>query len=257
MRAGTISAALGVVWLALLTALAFTGEIPLGPDPATLELDAALADGSFLATAGARLAVLPGTLLVVGSLQWGLAFAAFCAGLVAGRRHLLGDIDAHLPLFRRLALWGLLLGLPLQVAATWLTFRGGPDGLADPEAFAGLALGMATAPILSAGYLGGLALLSRCFPRALVPVQSPGRASLTVYIGESLVLCVIFCGWGFGLFGTLGAATVTAVAVATWVLLAVAMRLWLGASVKDPSKPLSPGGRADRAIIKVLNRTLA
>lgn len=238
LRAATIGAALGAVWLALLTALAFTGEIPLGPDPATLELDAALADGSFLATASARLAVLPGTLLVVGSLQWGLAFAAFCAGLVAGRRHLLRDIDAHLTLFRRLALWGLLLGLPLQVAATWLTFRDGPDGLADPEAFAGLALGMTTAPILSAGYLGALALLSRRLPRALQPLRQPGRASLTVYIGESVILCVIFCGWGFGLFGTLGAAAVAATAVATWAVLAVAIRLWLGHFRQGPLEAL-------------------
>lgn len=238
LRAGMIGAALGAVWLALLTALAFTGEIPLGPDPATLDLDAALADGSFLATASARLAVLPGTLLVVGSLQWGLAFAAFCVGLVAGRRHLLSDEDAHLSLFRRLALWGLLLGLPLQAVATWLTFRGGPDGLADPEAFAGLALGMTTAPILSAGYLGSLALLCQRFPRALAPLQQPGRASLTIYIGESLILCVIFCGWGFGLFGTLGAAAVTAIAVTTWAGLAVTVRLWLGHFPQGPLEAL-------------------
>lgn len=238
LRAGMVSATLGVLWLSLITVLALAGEIPLDPEAATAVLDAALADGSFLAGAGARLAVLPDTLVTLGSLQWGLAFAAFCTGLVAGRRHLLGDIEAHLPLFRRMAVWGLLLGIPLQAVATWLSFRGGPSGFASPEAFAGLALGFATAPILSMGYLGGLALLTMRYPRALVAFQVPGRASLTIYIGESLVLCSLFCGWGLGLFGTLAAAPVTAIAIATWAVLAVAIWLWLTRYRQGPLEAL-------------------
>ena len=221
-RAAAISAVVGLAWLALVAAdAALSSGLP-GPDPSILSLDAALADGTFWDTAAARLAALPSTLLVLGSLQWGLAFAAFCLGLVAGRRHLLGDLKGYLPLFRRLALWGLLVGLPLQAAATWISFRGERDG----DVYVGLAVALATAPILSAGYLGGLALLSWHRPRSLAFMQPPGRASLTVYIGESVVLCVIFCGWGFGFFGSLGAAAVTAIAVATWAALAGVMHVW-------------------------------
>ena len=45
--------------------------------------------------------------------------------------------------------------------------------------------------------------------------------------GRRRGLSVIFCGWGFGLFGTLGAAAVTAIAIGCWAVLAVTMTLWL------------------------------
>lgn len=246
-QAATISAVVGVGCLALIAAdAALGGSSSLVPDPAILALDASLADGSFWDAATARMAALPSTLLILGFLQWGLAFTTFCLGLVAGRRHLLGDVAGHLRLFRRLAVWGLLLGLPLQAVATWVSFRG------DGDVYVGLTLALATAPILSAGYLGTLALLSCHQPRALTAMQPPGRASLTVYLGESVVLCVIFCGWGFGLFGTLGAAAVTAIAVATWALLAAAMHLWSRRFRQGPLESAlalwtGPAGRTEAA----------
>jgi uncharacterized protein len=58
--------------------------------------------------------------------------------------------------------------------------------------------------------------------------------SLTIYLGESVLLCVIFCGWGFGLFGTLGAAAATGVAIGCWALLAVLASLWLRRFAQGP-----------------------
>jgi uncharacterized protein len=98
---------------------------------------------------------------------------------------------------------------------------------AEPQSLVATSVLLVLAPILSVGYICGLALLSLRFPRLLAPFGRPGQASLTIYLGESVLLCVIFCGWGFGLFGTLGAAAVTAIAIACWAVLAVAMSLWL------------------------------
>jgi uncharacterized protein len=58
-------------------------------------------------------------------------------------------------------------------------------------------------------------------------VRDGGRASLTLYLSESIVLCVLFCGWGFGLFGRLGAGAVTLIAIGVYLLLELAIRLWL------------------------------
>ena len=98
---------------------------------------------------------------------------------------------------------------------------------APPASLIATGLQLILAPILSAGYIGALALLAMRRPRALAPLAPPGQASLTIYLSESVLLCVIFCGWGFGLFGTLGAAAVTGIAIACWAVLAVAMTLWL------------------------------
>jgi uncharacterized protein len=229
-----ISALIGIFWLALLVLLSAVVPEEIASDPTLDSLDIALASGSFFGAAEARLEALPLILLTLGTLQWPLAFASFCVGLVAGRHRLLADLGAKRPTWRRMAVWGLAIGLPVQLAGTWLVYRDGFVVGTGFESMLGLAVIVATAPILSAGYMGALALLSQNLPRILATVQDPGRASLSIYIGESLILATLFCGWGFGLFGQLGAAAVTGVAILTWVLLVIAMNLWLGRFRQGP-----------------------
>ena len=236
LRTAIIVFVLSAVWLALIAAL-LVAE-PSREQTTDLALDAALADGSFLAAARARLAALPVVLLTIGSLQWGLAFVMFCVGLLAGRRALLADLNASRVLWRRLALWGLLIGFPLQAGAAVLQLVGGGLFTLSTPAVIGLIGGFVTAPILAAGYLGGLALVSLRAPRVLDVVRDGGRASLTLYLGESIVFCILFCGWGFGLFGRLGAGAVTVIAIAIYLLLEVAIRLWLRRFAQGPFERL-------------------
>ena len=235
---GAISALLGIIWLGVLVLLAAAFPEEVASDPTLENLDVALASGSFLGAAEARLEALPLLLLTLGSLQWPLAFASFCVGLVAGRHRFLADLGSKRLLWKRMAIWGLAIGLPIQLAGTWLVYREGAALGTGFESMAGLAIILATAPILSAGYVGALALLSLNRPRILATIQDSGRASLTIYIGESFVLSLLFCGWGFGLFGELGAAAVTAVAILTWVLLVVAMHVWLDRFRQGPLETL-------------------
>ena len=233
-----ISALAGILWLALLVLLSAMIPEEVASDPTLDSLDVALASGSFLGAAEARLEALPLILLTLGSLQWPLAFASFCIGLVAGRHRFLADLGEKRPIWRRMAVGGLAIGLPIQLAATWLLYRDGFAIATGFESMLGLAVIVATAPILSAGYLGALALLSLNFPRVLATIQDSGRTSLTIYIGESLILSALFCGWGFGLFGQLGAAAVTGVAILTWVLLVITMHFWLRRFRQGPLEAL-------------------
>ncbi|MBU3691382.1 MAG: DUF418 domain-containing protein [Solirubrobacterales bacterium] len=231
---GATVAVIGALWVGLLVVASF--EYPesantggeLFPD-----YDPAMAEGGFLAAAEARLSALPVVQLILGSIQWPLAFGAFCLGLVAGRRGFLADPIGDRARFRRMALLGVGVGLPIQVGATLLAFSsGGPDQ--SGPSFAGLAIAIFTAPILSAGYIGLLGLASSRPSSLLKPLRQAGRASLSIYIGESIVLSTIFCGWGLGLFGDLGALAITVLAIATWVLLVIAMNLWLGRFRQGP-----------------------
>ena len=226
-----IVAACWVIAIALLTAavtLIFPEEAVV--DPAMFAAyDAAMADGTFWQAAIERLKIYPTVIVGVIFGQGLFAFVAFCLGMLAARHQFLGRLEDFRPWLRRCAIWGLAVGLPLQFACTWFVLGPGvPVGVAAPPAsLIATGLQLILAPILSAGYIGALALLAMRRPRALAPLAPPGQASLTIYLSESVLLCVIFCGWGFGLFGTLGAAAVTGIAIACWAVLAVAMTLWL------------------------------
>ena len=226
-----IIAACWVIGIAALTALASV----LFPEAAAADVtmfdgyNAAMADGTFWQAALERLKVYPFVLTSVLFGQGLFAFVAFCLGMLAARHQFLGRLEDYRSVFRRCAIWGLAVGLPLQFACAWLIMGPGmPVGLAiGPVQQIASAFLLTLAPILSAGYIGALALLALRHPRALAPFGPPGQASLTIYIGESVLLCVIFCGWGFGLFGTLGAAAATGIAIGVWAVLAIAMTLWL------------------------------
>jgi uncharacterized protein len=226
-----IVAACWVIAIALLTAavtLIFPEEAVVDPAMFTA-YDAAMADGTFWQAAIERIKIYPTVIVGVIFGQGLFAFVAFCLGMLAARHQFLGRLEDFRPWLRRCAIWGIAVGLPLQFACTWFVLGPGvPVGVAAPPAsLIATGLQLILAPILSAGYIGALALLAMRRPRVLAPLAPPGQASLTIYLSESVLLCVIFCGWGFGLFGTLGAAAATGIAIACWAVLAVAMTLWL------------------------------
>jgi uncharacterized protein len=55
--------------------------------------------------------------------------------------------------------------------------------------------------------------------RGLAIFRPAGRMSLSAYIGESLLLSMVFCAYGLGLFGKLNAGAVSALALGTWIAL--------------------------------------
>lgn len=235
----------GWIWASAASAVAvcFLVLVPLaflipgffvnGSDPTMVALDSALAYGTFWQAAQARLAALPTVLIVLFLLQGLLAFAAFGVGLLASRAQLLADPVRRSDQWRRLAVIGMCVGLPLQVLAALLelSFVAGPEG---PMAVVGTAIGFTTAPILAMGYVAllGWALSRR--PALLSFAQNPGRASLSVYIGESIILSLLFCGYGLGYFGQWGAFAVVLAAVLTWLVLALVSAWWFRHRQRGP-----------------------
>jgi uncharacterized protein len=191
-------------------------------------LESALTTGSFAQASLARLEELPGTLLTVLFLQGPMAFAAFTLGLRASRHRLLAEPEAHIQLWRRMALWGWVIGLPLQVIAAVLLIGATADN--NPYSLTGvtgLALGFITAPILTAGYIGSIAPTVARKPHFLSIMAPAGRMSLTVYIGESALLSLLFAGYGLGYFGQWGAFPVVLASIASWALLSTFAWLWM------------------------------
>ncbi|MFJ8556779.1 DUF418 domain-containing protein [Streptomyces microflavus] len=187
-------------------ALVDTGGGDEGLAASTAELTAAYRGGPadvVRANMDAWTDILAG-LLMMG----GMVVTAFLAGFVAGRRRLLtgtGTPD-RVARLRRICGWGLAVGLPGGV----LMAAGTVGPLGARWEIPMFIVGMLTAPALSGAYACGL-LLWFTTPRGarLAARLAPaGRMALTNYLVQSLVMALVFTGYGAALYGRVGAAAV-------------------------------------------------
>jgi len=64
-------------------------------------------------------------------------------------------------------------------------------------------------------------------PRVPDRSASAGRAAFTNYLGTSVLMMLVFHGWGFGLFGKLNRPQLYIVVVLAWVLMLAWSKPWL------------------------------
>jgi len=145
------------------------------------------------------------------ALGWNIVYgadmlAAFLVGMVAGRRGMLATPGRHRTRMTRVVVLGLPLGL---VGSVFMAVcRNGP---LDARWYdVGSAVGVLTAPALTAAYAAGLLLLLPTRPgRRIAAALAPaGRMALTNYLGQSLVMALFFTGYGLARYGRYGSATV-------------------------------------------------
>ena len=217
---------LTAVLFAALALLTFAGEFFLASKgkslPADLYndvLDVALKNGSFLEIAAARVELWLSLAGQAFLLQGPLVFAAFLVGVLVARRDGLAT-NLSPRMMKRLAVWGLTLGLGIQLAAAYMFVQSTQlESYGLGLYLSAIALNFIGAPLMSAGLVGGLWLISQ---RLKLPLLSAaGRHSLSVYLGQSLVFSTLFSAWGFGLFAEVSLLAVVLIAAWTWFALAV------------------------------------
>ncbi|MFM9925018.1 DUF418 domain-containing protein [Variovorax sp. H27-G14] len=171
---------------------------------------------------------------ITGLVQAPTALAMFFAGFVAGRRGLLEDASAgaHRAFFRRVCVWGLVIGLPGAAVYAWPSVR--LDSTI--REIYGLSATLLTGPFLAAAYGAGLVLLMQT-PRGrgveawLAPA---GRMALSNYLGQSLVCAWLFLAYGLRWIGTVGPLAATAIAFAIFACQLVLSRWWMRRFVYGP-----------------------
>jgi uncharacterized protein len=169
------------------------------------------------------------SLLVQGSqlllIPWVLG--AFLLGLAVTRAGVLRDLVGHRPLLRRIALVGLGVGLPLNLAvgvAGPLGIDGGPGTHGVGIALLASLGSYVGAPLLAAGYLAGIALL--CLRAGTNrTLAATGQMALTAYLAQSVIGAVVFVG--FGRYGELSVSGSLVVVVGTWAVVLVGSSRWL------------------------------
>ncbi|MFB8772387.1 DUF418 domain-containing protein [Streptomyces broussonetiae] len=165
------------------------------------------------------------------TLGWNVLYAldilaALLVGLAAGRVGLLADVGRYRAVMRRVVRWGLPVGLGGGVVMA--VCRNGP--LDSRWYDVGSAVGVLTGPALTAAYACGLLVWvagTGGGRRVGAVLGSAGRLALTNYLGQSLVMAVVFTGYGLGLYGWTGTLALLAgclvlygvqLAVSGWVV---------------------------------------
>ena len=206
-------AALLLLHIPLATAILIA---PAGSDELIAVERSIMTEGSFIDAVILRSITFLSILPILLILQGVAALGWFCLGLAAVKSGLIDRPD-H-PLWRRARRLCLLPGVMLSLvgAALW---QWGPYGI-------GVALTVAAAPVASLGYLGGIAALARPPSPRMRAILQAGGASLSVYLGQSILLSTIFSAYGLGLWDAVGPLSAIGISLAVTAALILALVLW-------------------------------
>lgn len=229
---------LTAVGMIIVTVAAFLADmfVPITKEEflTSSRLDELMLTGNFLEQAFARaelwVTLLPGILFLQGP----LVFVAFLIGLMAGRNSALSSENFTDALANKLIAFGLGIGIPLQVfmgrLMAWTladeVFSFGPFMLSIAVIF--LTGGLVSAGII--GVIGKLVLRGR----KLEILSSAGKNSLSIYLGQSLLLVILFSGWGFGLFGQTNLSINLLLGFLVWLVLSLLAVVSIRAGKRGP-----------------------
>lgn len=193
--------------------LAGQGDVPA--DLLALERQA-LSEGSFADAAVFR-SVAFGVIFALLIIFQGIAALGwFCLGLAAVKSGMI-DNAAH-PLWALARRFCLIPGIGLSLAGVSLVHTGTAAG--------GAIVTAAAAPIATLGYLGLIAWLARAPGQMMTGVLRAGGSSLSIYLGQSIILSMLFSGYGLGLWSNVSYLTATLLAIGVTICLIVALTLW-------------------------------
>ncbi len=128
--------------------------------------------------------------------------AMFLVGFYAGRKQLLNEVTAHLPIFRKMAIWGLSTGLLAGLAYAFLKME---TDLGTPtlESVLAMTLNAFGGPVLSLGFVSTIILLihNGLLKHCAVWLAAVGRMALSNYLMHSIIAALLFHSYGFALYG--------------------------------------------------------
>ncbi len=162
----------------------------------------------------------------------------FVLGLWIGQQGVARELDAHAILLRWAATWGLGLGLPLNVAGAWLAVDAAPYLPGSALGMAEVLTGAVGVPLLALGYAAGIALLMRSNKAVgvLMNFAPVGRMALTNYLMQSVICMFVFYGVGLGLYGQVGMAAASGIALFVFAIQVPLSQWWLSRNQYGPAE---------------------
>ena len=127
--------------------------------------------------------------------------------------------------YRRIALTGLLIAVPVYAVLAWLLIRA---DFSVPMIFVlSIAATVPFRPVMVLAYAALIILVTRGGGRLVERIAAAGRAAFTNYLGTSILMTTLFYGYGLGLYGSLSRIELWLVVLAMWALMLLWSKPWL------------------------------
>ncbi|MFN3335730.1 MAG: DUF418 domain-containing protein, partial [Caldilinea sp.] len=144
---------------------------------------------------------------------------------------------AQRPFFRKLLIWGLIVGLIGNAIYATLIMGVPRYNLSTELVIAMIAQGIG-APLLMLAYVSAICLLALrpAWGRRLQVLAPVGQMALTNYLLQSIIATTIFYGYGLALFGKVGAAWGIVLTVVIYLLLIPFSHWWMKRFLYGPAE---------------------
>lgn len=150
----------------------------------------------------------------------------FLIGFYAGRKLIYMKLEDHIPLFKKLRRWGLIIGIPSAGAAFYTEFFmkhiPAPEGLLHTLFYA-----TSVVPLCLA-YVSIICLhwVKKKGKTRLSVLAPMGRMALTNYLAQTVIAIILYYGIGFGLGGNIGPALFVPIGLVVYACQVAYSNLW-------------------------------
>ncbi len=192
-------------------------------------------EGSFAEVAVRRWQDWAGYITFAMPLQAPGVFGFFLLGLAATRTNILSDPTAKI--WGRARRYYLPIGIACSLLGSYIYTTG--NSPFSSRGMLGFAVIFFAAPFSSLGYIGLIAKWSQGPATTLKTFAARGgAASLTVYLLQSLILSLVFCGYGLGFYREIAAFACILIAAATGLFTLVIASWWRTKFKRGPMEEL-------------------
>ncbi len=150
--------------------------------------------------------------------------ALFLIGIWAGRQILDKNILENTRFLKKVAIWGIAIGLPINILRAVVEFGGNSGDLWDFLFYLFYALGVVP---LACGYAAGIALIVISRPKLLQWIAPVGRTALSNYLFQTVIAIFIFYGIGLGYTRQFGFSIVLLIAIVIFMWQVLFSTVWL------------------------------
>lgn len=150
----------------------------------------------------------------------------FLLGFYAGRKMMYAHLENYTALFKKLRLWGLVIGIPSAIACTYFEFF--QKHIPDPVGL-GHTFFYATSVVpLSLAYASSICLRwNKTNGNSKLKFLAPmGRMALTNYLMQTIIGITLYYGIGLGFGGNIGPAVFIPIGLGVYVLQIIYSNLW-------------------------------
>lgn len=151
-----------------------------------------------------------------------IVLAMFLIGLSFGQMRVFENLSAHMNMIKKLAWYGLGIGLPIKIVTGYFTTYAGDNDFYTTLGQLSSSLG---GPLMSLGYVALMIILMKHFKGLVKVLQPVGQMALTNYIGQTIIMLLIF--YVGGLFNHVDAIYFVPIVLVVFAVQIILSKMWM------------------------------